>query len=118
MRIPWSTTLLGLAAFLGGAWLANLGWAAFEASSTDAAALTQLAAGVLLALLGALVLCVPLLVPLLYRIYGEAAFTSRGGACPVVQRCPRCAAFNFRGRVRCKGCGDALVWTMAEAQVS
>lgn len=110
MRFPWATTLLGLAALLGGAWLAAQGWAAVGADSLDAAGLTQLGAGVLLALLGALVLGVPLLVPVLYRIYGAEAFTSRGGACPVVLKCARCGEFNFRGRAQCKGCGDALAW--------
>jgi hypothetical protein len=113
MRFPWGTTLLGLAALAGGAWLASLGWAQVGAGSLDPAALTQLAAGVLLALLGALVFAVPLLVPVLFRIYGPEAFTSRGGACPVVQKCPRCGEFNFRGRAQCKACGDALVWQLA-----
>lgn len=117
MRVPWATPLLGLAAFLGGAWLAQQGWASLG-PVPDPAGTTQLAAGVLLALLGALAFSVPLLVPVLYRIYGPEAFTSRGGACPVVQKCPRCGAFNFRGRAECKQCGDALVWKLGGAQGS
>jgi hypothetical protein len=107
VRIAWPPILLGLACLAAGLWFLSQGWKAIlsEGVASGAASLT---AGVLLALLGVLMAVVPLLVPVLFRLYGDQAFTSRSGACPVVSKCPRCAEFNFRGRPTCKACGLAL----------
>jgi hypothetical protein len=110
MRVAWKPALAGLLALGAGAWLAARGWAQLMDEGPASSGLAPLTAGVLLALLGALLVAVPLAVPVLYRLYGEAAFTSRGAACPVVARCARCGTFNFRGRAACKDCGTALVW--------
>lgn len=113
MRIAWTPVLLGAGATLGGLALGWQGWRGMASGVPDASSVAGLGAGVLLTLLGLLLLVVPLLVPLLYRVYGEAAFTTRGGACPVVAKCARCGEFNFRGRPSCKGCAAALVWATA-----
>lgn len=115
MRVPWSPVLLGLGLAAAGAWFASRGWAGLGAGAPDAAAVSSLAAGVLLLLLGVLMAAVPLLVPVLHRLYGDAAFTTRASTCPVVLKCQRCGEFNFRGRAACKGCAATLVW---EAQAA
>lgn len=117
MRVPWMP-LLGLALTAAGLWFADRGWAALGAGVPDAAAISSLAAGVLLLLLGLLMVAVPLLVPVLYRLYGEAAFTTRGATCPVVLKCQRCGEFNFRGRAQCKQCASALVWDTTAPQAT
>jgi hypothetical protein len=113
MRVPWVPLLLGAGLTVAGAWFLTRGWAAMAAGEPNAEGIASLGAGVLLALLGLLMVAVPLLVPVLYRLYGDAAFTTRAAACPVVAKCGRCGEFNFRGRAQCKGCGQGLVWQVA-----
>lgn len=110
MHVASVPVLSGAAIALGGLWLLWHGWVLAVGSGELAAGVASLGAGTLLALLGLLMFAGPLLVPVLYRIYGAQAFTSRGGACPVVQKCARCGEFSFRGRGQCKACGSPLVW--------
>lgn len=107
MRIAWAPVVLGVACAAGGLWLMVEGWGQVVSGVPGAAGMVWLGAGVLLTLLGMLMVVVPLLVPILFRLYGDDAFTSRG-VCPVVSRCPRCSDFNFRGRPDCKACGTSL----------
>jgi hypothetical protein len=107
-KLAWTPILLGSVLVLVGLVLVQRGWAHVASASPEPSALGLVGAGMLLALVGVLMVAVPLLVPLLYRIYGDQAFTSRGTACPVVSRCPRCSEFNFRGRPSCKQCGTVL----------
>ena len=116
MRVPWVSLAFGAACTAGGLWLAARGWSSLGGTEPTAAGLASLGAGVLLALLGALLLLVPLVVPLLYRLHGDAAFTTRASACPVVAKCGRCGTFNFRGRAACKDCGVGLVWQAQPAE--
>jgi hypothetical protein len=110
MRVAWVPVVLGAGLTLGGLWFLWQGWVQVVSGGVTASGVASLGAGTLLALLGSVMFIAPLLVPVLYRIYGERAFTSRGGACPVVARCARCGEFNFRGRPQCKGCTAPLVW--------
>jgi hypothetical protein len=110
MRIAWVPVLAGAAMAAGGVGLSWLGWSQVAGGDLTAPGLASLAAGVLLTLLGVLMLAIPLTVPVLYKLYGPEAFTTRGGSCPVVAKCARCGEFNFRSRPACKHCASPLVW--------
>lgn len=110
MRVAWPPLLLGLGLLGLGVWFLGRGWGEVVGGTIGASGVASLGAGALLAVLGSIMAVAPLLAPLLYRIYGEQAFTSRGGACPVVMKCARCGEFNFRGRPVCKGCAAHLTW--------
>lgn len=107
MRIAWKPVGLGALFLAAGLALLAWGWARALAAPAPGA-FAVLGAGVLLALLGSLMVVVPLLVPMLHRIYGPYAFAATGGACPVVRKCLRCGEYTLRGSAACKHCGAPL----------
>lgn len=109
-KLAWTPIVLGSILAAAGLFLLAQAWTAISnvRDVPGPGTLVAIAAGAVLALLGLLMVAVPLLAPVLHRIYGDQAFTSRGTACPVVSKCARCGEFNFRGRPSCKECGTAL----------
>lgn len=111
-RMRWKLLPLGVgsACMLAGGWLVVQGWRAAVTQGISASAAGSLGLGAALGVFGLLTVLGPHLAPLLYRLYGDEAFASRGLACPVVSKCQRCGEFNFRGKPACKACGMTLVW--------
>lgn len=115
LRGRWKALAFGAAWFLVGAFLVRHVAADLFAGAAPRppgwGELGGIFVGGMLVLLGGILGLTPHVIWLLRTFYKEDF--ARGAFCPVMLVCAGCAAYNPRGRARCKTCGASLAGARA-----